>query len=653
VKITSVKAEGFLSYGDATISLPKLRTVITGPNGSGKSNLGRCLDLVVTALRWCVDGDSSGLDEYAAAGWRGSDTFIVKVGAELDQPFERDLVRSYAQAAIASAFTLSGDGAYVVDSYLQEHLLPTSLDALGVGVLVVRRMGMLTSPWQVGWEFAAGKKKGHLRLGGALADQLMDGHLFWSIADPPGGRSIPALLGLTPPYQLDALPESVALPDILPQEHDGYEFVVRAQRSASPASFQRLDALLGTNATAQGLRFSEVLSAVTQQFLTITDNTRLPQSLQYTASELSAPVPLQDGSGAAGELWRLYNGDQVERDRYTRAARLFYELTGRELAIRTRFSSEGTDQIRIEPVVVDDGSELPAVFAGAGVQESLVLATVLSADSGHVLVLDEPAVNLAPTAQRSLWRILSSTLNQVIVITHSPDLVPTQLPPDLSLMRFSRGSDGTRVHAPDEYVLEQPRLPQLLRRADVRALLFASGVVLCEGETEAGVLGIWWEGALSARDGLLAPDAANVALVDVGGHKSFRGFTDLLDAYGVPWVIVCDGPALRPSGALDKQYPGRVPVRAAEDSATESFEEVSEGWRTAGIFTFADRFGDDGSKSGEFEAYLHQIDANRLQQALDLFPKSKVRQAEWFARQTPCPDAAAQAWSWALTRSGL
>ncbi|MGH3713266.1 MAG: hypothetical protein ACRDT4_07360 [Micromonosporaceae bacterium] len=76
-----------------------------------------------------------------------------------------------------------------------------------------------------------------------------------------------------------------------------------------------------------------------------------------------------------------------------------------------------------------------------------------------------------------------------------------------------------------------------------------------------------------------------------------------------PWAAVTDGPALRRTSQLAWQLAelGKLPPDAAPTD--ENFESWREYWKQAGIFTLADRFGDDGSKSGEFEAFIGKLDA--------------------------------------------
>ena len=107
-----------------------------------------------------------------------------------------------------------------------------------------------------------------------------------------------------------------------------------------------------------------------------------------------------------------------------------------------------------------------------------------------------------------------------------------------------------------------------------------------------------------------------------------------------PWVAIADGPALRPGSKLAQQL--RRLGHLSEDArpAIDDFEHWQSLWETSGIFTLADGFGGDPSKSGEFEALLEQIDATLLERVrAEIGPKSKPQIGAVFASEHPTPPA--------------
>jgi Predicted ATP-dependent endonuclease of the OLD family len=223
----------------------------------------------------------------------------------------------------------------------------------------------------------------------------------------------------------------------------------------------------------------------------------------------------------AGELYRCKNGPLALRQRYAQAKELFNDLTGRALGVQVSPDSQEPGTVLIDVTVVDGDHEVPIAFAGAGIQEALLLSTLLTGESGRVIVLDEPAVNLEPTLQHRVIPVLDARA-QCIVITQSADLVPASTPANLSrIVRLAPHLSGTQVFRTphDLPARARARWLQRLGTPEARALLFAAGVILCEGATETGALSRWWDSPHCHEWGPLS--AANICLMKVDGDKTF------------------------------------------------------------------------------------------------------------------------------------
>jgi predicted ATP-dependent endonuclease of OLD family len=183
---------------------------------------------------------------------------------------------------------------------------------------------------------------------------------------------------------------------------------------------------------------------------------------------------------------------------------------------------------------------------GAGTWEALVLAESIVDSEHRLVVLDEPALNLSPTWQHLVRSQLRDAPGQFLLITHSSGLVPVDQPEDLCrLVRFDSAGGATRVRRLSAPLGEEAaaRLVQeLSQSADARALLFARGAVLVEGETELGALPVWFANH-AASTGLPSPASLDLGFYSVGGDTHFKAMLTLLDAFGIPWAIVCDGAA--------------------------------------------------------------------------------------------------------------
>jgi hypothetical protein len=383
------------------------------------------------------------------------------------------------------------------------------------------------------------------------------------------------------------------------------------------------------------------MSVVLRRGMVLTDNRRLPLTRKFSLEELSGQVDLQNGAAVGAELYRLKNGYPDERRRFGEIQATFRALTGRDLDVRARpVSQDGGAMMIVEPTVNGRHGERLVELSGAGMQEALVLSALLDARPGRIAVLDEPAVNLEPTVQRRLIGRVRGP-GQHLVITHSADLVPYEELGDLSrIVRVAQGPSGSEVRQPrphDRAGAGDLRGLKLMEPADVRALLFAAGVILCEGSTETGAMPRWWRSASSL--GLPDPEAANIAVITVGGQTAYGSYLRYLDAFGVPWAIMADGPALRSDSQLAKDLAtmDRWPDKPPDDR--EDFAKWRGFWERAGVFSLADQFGDDGTKAGEFEAFLLRIDPDLLDEAKQAVGRSKPRVGAFFAVNHPDPPA--------------
>jgi Overcoming lysogenization defect protein-like, TOPRIM domain/AAA domain, putative AbiEii toxin, Type IV TA system len=294
-----------------------------------------------------------------------------------------------------------------------------------------------------------------------------------------------------------------------------------------------------------------------------------------------------------------------------------------------------------------------------------VLAEAVASAPGRMIVLDEPALNLHPGWQQLLLaRLRQSTgSGQFVLITHSPYLLPVDDEDDIyRLVRANRCDGVTRVSRASRPVTD-PRavVRDYSMSADARALLFASGAVLVEGETELGALPVWFARSPAARN-LGTPQSLHLASYSVGGEDHFKAPLTLLAALGIPWVIVCDGGPFRAdkghkhlfcqvsaAGAASPDLRAFIkatlgqPVKAQQLAFDQAVAEA----RRHGIFTLApgwDRTKTDGISAESFEAFVEATPelAGQLAVAKREVGASKIRQGRWIAENHPCPTAVDQ-----------
>jgi OLD-like protein len=379
-------------------------------------------------------------------------------------------------------------------------------------------------------------------------------------------------------------------------------------------------------------------------------------------------------------LLRLKNGDETARQRYAKIQELFrtlapdktFDLSYAAVPGQTSPSGiEATDNSTVElpefnvTVLVRDETVPPAlrrelsIFQhGAGTWEALVLAEALADADHRVVILDEPGPTLHPTWQRLLKSRLGDSPGQVVLVTHSASLVPVETASDLHrLVRLGRISGSTRPRQLPP-TLDTELTAKLIKEfslsADARAMLFARGVVLFEGETELGALPTWFAKSPTAQT-RGTPDDHDLAFYSVGGHTNFQTVLTLLAALGIPWTIVCDGAAFAPprdaqhifrqadhAGTclhLTESLDGEVTQRTMDSALFEKLVRQAEGH---GIFTLAKGWTLADKKAGmpgdeSIEVFIETVAPGLLAQARQEAGTSKVRRGRWVAEITDSP----------------
>jgi hypothetical protein len=631
----------------------------------------------------------------------------VAVGLEFGAEDLYDLT-CFARAAIVSTLLAqrqSNDGGRVLAAWAEEQVTADALAELGRGVLVLQHDGSPDAPWQASWEFrhgdvlcrwtlsdyggrmavVAGQPQDVPSGGGGSYTQLQQA-FFDPASRGTSSTEVPPLpqftLGLL--YRQDGPPmEALQVqangghldPELAPHRN----FAEMAEIRLWTQQPNRVYSL------AWVLRrvFQRGLVVIGEQFRGVgTMAAPLRPAGLYSIRELAAQAPNFDPYALPLRLLRLKNGDLAGRQRFRQVQSLFGELaSGRGMDLSLQVSAPmqhagqetagGDDGEAIVTVLVTgddpDGTswELPVQMCGAGTWEAVVLAEALASPPSRVIVLDEPALNLHPGWQQLLLAQLRrhAGSRQSMLITHSPYLLPVDDEDDIyRLVRADRSDGGTR--------LSQARYPVTDARAvvrdysmsaDARALLFAAGAILVEGETELGALPLWFAKSPAART-LRDPRSLHLAFYSVGGEDHFKAPLTLLAALNIPWVIVCDGGPLRVDKGRKHLFHQVAAIGAGgpdlqafitstlEDPAAArqlTFAQAVTEAHSHGIFTLApswDRTRIDGISAESFEAFAEATPdlAGQLAVAKQEVGSSKTRQGRWLAENHPCPQAVSE-----------
>lgn len=663
MRISRIAAHNFLSFESLDlVDLDPQLTVIVGPNGSGKSNLVRLLRVLRDAAGW-PSNSTLRREELAQFQRHGTNVGLsMDVEFELTEDRERTLVVDFIRSAFLSAEWPSSyetDYPAAWQEWLQRALeiAPSFLFAGTLKVTLPDRSG---SGLEVTYECDADGA----RLVWSASDGLGRANAASSAVGPAEAYSRARAEG-SPPSTLSGLfgrGERIKLelrPDRLRD---------------NPAILQSLSDLTGEELNIGGTRFytgTWVFHHLFRQALNLTDNIRVPPRLIWSASDLARPpqsLSLSDGSELPLFLFRLKTGDSHQRERFQQACRLFHGLTGwsfditfRQMgpseresgrgALRTGLSrsaidspyEQGQEKFELSPLVQSNEEDVPIELAGAGAWEAAVLSAYLST-TGGVLVLDEPALNLHPVAQRRVLKALKSYGGQVLLVTHSPYMIPVDEQADLNrIVRFDLRHGSTRVNRLQLGSVVPRESAKLVRwlsdLTEVKALLFARGLILVEGSTELGALPTWFAKSLTAeRQG--TPDDLNLLVFNVGGDRNFGIFASLSAAFGIPWAIVCDakafGNADRAGDVQGSVFGQLARVGLEVDMASVprpcGFGELKRAGEQYGIFTLAEEF------DHEFEQLLIARYPQEYAAAQKAWPRSKVMAGRVLAQEVPCPE---------------
>ncbi len=422
----------------------------------------------------------------------------------------------------------------------------------------------------------------------------------------------------------------------------------------------------------------------------------------YPLEMLGTAVPIQNPAFLPLRLLRLKNGDTPpERERYEEVRAAFNRLAPKRhfdvtfstvsstastpmpiaagqvvvpndpaALARNVFASEPKDQqheraqqpaLLVSVVVWEDPAtgevrkERPIQLWGAGTWEALVLAETLSGTENRVLALDEPATTLHPTWQGVLQSELKKTPGQVILVSHSPALVPMESGDDLArVVRLAKVGHATTLRRLPDRLLTA-RAARIVRAfalsADARGLLFCRATVLTEGETELGALPIWFAKSKTARE-YGTPLDLDLGFFGVYGDGGYTNVLSVLGGFGIPWSIACDGLAFDVEARWSHHIFRQVLKADVSAPQLQAFirrfqksksarkmtqdvwdEEIPLGAQN-GIFTLASGWEHDNES---FESFIEWVAPGMLAQAEAEVGRSKVRIGRWIANATTCP----------------
>lgn len=213
-------------------------------------------------------------------------------------------------------------------------------------------------------------------------------------------------------------------------------------------------------------------------------------------------------------------------------------------AIPTRvFDMTGKIQVHLKST---EGVKLPLSRHGEGTQSLAVLmlfqafvsanlAEVYTPESKPILALEEPEAHLHPSAVRSLGPLLQSMTGQILVSSHSGDLVSRI--PLTSLRRLYRKNGETMVGHMVNGLLDDREIQAIDYSIHLTKghCLFSRCWLLVEGESDFHIMPLLLE--LSG----FSQDQCNLSILEisqvVGKGEPFIKFSK---AFGIQWFMIAD-----------------------------------------------------------------------------------------------------------------
>ncbi len=318
------------------------------------------------------------------------------------------------------------------------------------------------------------------------------------------------------------------------------------------------------------------------------DNFRIPYKKEYPVGEIENSYPnLANGEGLALYLHKLRNGNREEKRTFKEIDQLFFRIAKANFDIRYQFLSENQnynqfmmpthsvspaadndrtknsnhnskDKVKITITVTkEEGNiEIPLEYSGAGIQELVLLISLLKMPSseGCIILLDEPAVNLHPIMQKKLLNEFKNIINdkeqteqninknQIFIISHSSHFIPKEKIFSKSVKRIYLDDSGySKISSEikEEYTDNIISMLRMINFTDnLIPSLFASSVILCEGDEDYSALSVWFK-KCKYKEGNSLHDY-NIMLFPMDGKDNIKYAISFLKSFNIPYVALFD-----------------------------------------------------------------------------------------------------------------
>jgi len=253
----------------------------------------------------------------------------------------------------------------------------------------------------------------------------------------------------------------------------------------------------------------------------------LGRLLESVPIQASLDQAIEDIRQASRQLGRDAALDQLLSNARDRLAQLLSDVAPDAFSMGVSALTPRDLLRQFELVVTHLGEPVPVPRQSSGVAQLsiFVFAIILAAnDPGRILLVDEPEISLHPQSQRALMRALRELDCQMLVATHSANLLDRADP--RAVIRLKRTAAGIEVASPSGLSDGDARRLARFTSPQTAEAFFARTVVVVEGMSDQLALE-----ALAERQGRNL-DAEGVAIVPMGGAATIGSFVALFGPSG-------------------------------------------------------------------------------------------------------------------------
>jgi len=594
MRIRYIKAKNFLSFKDVEIPLDKDLNIIVGPNNSGKTNVARALKLVADI----IDGKRD-FDFMSFLHDQNERYFRLEISYELSKEEKQDIEKFMSIYIKTYNYSRFDPRSIAWESYLDLEHTPSIDRSLFYEQVskafkdtvknLLEYIAELVSKGRIVLEF-----KPHTSIDPYLILELENGETIkimnTSIGSDRLSERLPSLFTSNIKHAvsqqtLDEIKRfflghirSISALDI-----DVKKFLSRIAKTyldAPVLSYGELSADYRTIISDIAKKYD--INVTERVFITLVDivlkifSTRLvilkeirgePKkefSLDdLRVNEITTQIYRGTGSDLALSLLGLKNSENLrDRANYKKICKVFKDLTGFDFDV-----SFNLNEKRLLIWILSNNKQFLIDYAGSGFLEILNILRAVIGNKDCIIVLDEPAAHLHPSKQLDLLNKIKSEAmgnnNQLMIITHSPYFISSDN--IKNVIRFQIEDGQTKIYKPQEF--KDPKLSRIFDNPRFKSALFSNGVILAEGISEALSLPYFLK-----KSGFDLEDR-NIEIISAIGDTGFDKYIQVLDQFGIPWVIVCDGKAITHSGRGCKYIPKVFCQLNAIDKLEESDRE--------------------------------------------------------------------------------